>query len=158
MNHLEIIAYHICLKLKKKVYMLKDNKRGMESSFMWLIIAVGFAILVTFGFGPILFKAVFFTSKCEIREYVFLGDLFDKVSLLTDPNMYDTVRTSSFTVPCGDRAYLVNLTKRQELLTSGSLNEEPLIKDAVSSASSSEADKNFFIDLIITSPPKCQRA
>src|SRR3989338_6989484 len=153
MNHLEIIAYRICLKLKEKVYMLKDNKRGMESSFMWLIIAVGFAILVTFGFGPILFKAVFFTSKCEIRESVFLGDLFDKVSLLTDPNMYDTVRTSSFTVPCGDRAYLVNVAKMKtelELMKADtnykspayqSLDEQPLIKESIQSG----LEKNFFI-------------
>ena len=125
--------------------MSKTNKKGFEniSSFITAVgAAIVFVVLLV-----ITLKFTYFSEevKCKATDFQF-GELQDKISLMLSAGSGDR-EEKEFTVPCGDRAYFFNLNKKQELLSSGSLRDEPLLEDAVSSATSSEADKNFFIKI-----------
>src|SRR3989338_1054480 len=121
--------------------MFKTNKKGFEniSSF---ITAVG-ATIVFVVLLVITLKFTYFSEevKCKATDFQF-GELQDKISLMLSAGSGDR-EEKEFTVPCGDRAYFFNLNKKQELLSSGSLRDEPLLEDAV--RSDTDTNKNFFI-------------
>src|SRR3989338_846707 len=140
---LYLIYYRLDIRTFKAQYMSKTNKKGFEniSSFITAVgAAIVFVVLLV-----ITLKFTYFSEevKCKATDFQF-GELQDKISLMLSAGSGDR-EEKEFTVPCGDRAYFFNLNKKQELLSSGSLRDEPLLEDAVSSATSSETDNNLYI-------------
>src|SRR3989338_4477374 len=140
---LYLIYNRLSIRKVREQYMSKTNKKGFENIYSF-ITAVGAAIVFVVLL-VITLKFPYFSEevKCKATDFQF-GELQDKISLMLSAGSGDR-EEKEFTVPCGDRAYFFNLNKKQELLSSGSLRDEPLLRDAVLSAASSETDKNFFI-------------
>ena len=115
-------------------------KRGVEANELVLVII---AAVVIIGIGTIANSFFHFMGKgsCELQTASFLGNLPQRINLLASPSKYLTRDAVSFQLPCGERAYFLDLSHKQKLLDSGALDDEPLIKDAVMS----DTEDNFFV-------------
>ncbi|MBI2131182.1 hypothetical protein HYU10_05455, partial [Candidatus Woesearchaeota archaeon] len=119
------------------------SKKGIEiSSSMLVIIIIGSIVIAAsfLVFGK--FTNFLGEGSCDIKNVQFLGDLPNKLSFMSGPKGYQSRDTFSFNVPCGDRAYFVNLNKiKDDANAYKALDEEPLIKNEVDSSTGN----NFFI-------------
>lgn len=120
--------------------MKRLNKKGIEASTMLVMLVVGAVIITISSMAIFKFKADVL-ENCEINNFHYLGDLPYKLSSMSGKRGYNDRESFSFSVPCGDRAYFVNLNKKNEMLSSKSLDSEPPIKDEVES----DTGNNFFI-------------
>ena len=77
---------------------------------------------------------------CTAQKILFLGDLQSKISSMSGSRGYNSVGSYEFKIPCGNKAYFVDSSKKDELIASKSLEKVPLLLDAAQSGTS-----NFFI-------------
>ena len=117
------------------------NKKGFEISLTMLATLL-IAVVMISGIAYIFFKTNLAGERgCNLLEVQFLENLKSAIDQKAGPQGYKSRASEDFKVPCGERAYFVNLNKKDELRDSKALDSEPLIKDSVLSG----ADKNFFI-------------
>src|SRR3989344_3021906 len=118
------------------------NKKGLEISLTMLATLL-IAVVMISGIAYIFFKTNLAGERgCEISTIQFLGDLPDKISSMSGPQGYKSRKEHSFKIPCGDRAYFVNLDKiKTDPNAMKAFDAEPLIKSELESSTG----KNFFV-------------
>ena len=112
-----------------------NGRKGLEMSLTMLATLLIGAVMIA-GVFYIFFKTnLAVEGGCEISTLQFLGDLPDKFSLMSSPSSYKSRDQYSFKIPCGDRAYFVNLDKiKDDPNAYRALDAEPLIKSELESS------------------------
>jgi len=139
--------------------MKKLNKKGFEIAPTMLIMIIAGALFMlglVFHFANVI--SFFGEGSCDLKNIQFLGNLPNKVSLMSGPSGYKSRDEYSFKIPCGDRAYFVNLDKLTSEINKAkgegtfadrsydspalkSIDHEPFILDEIESGTGN----NFFI-------------
>ncbi len=125
----------------------KLSRKALEIAPSFLVIVI-MAVLVIGSLFYFFAKTTSFFGEgsCDLKNIEFMGDLPNRLSLLAGPQGYKSRDKFTFKVPCGDRAYFVNLNKiktdaEAKKIIFDSLKDEPLIKSEIES----NTGKNFFV-------------
>lgn len=116
------------------------HKKGIEANtLVWILVGVVIVIGGSFFFV----KALGYFSDCKFDNIRVLGILPKQIAFMALPGQYKSTDTATFRVSCASKIYFIDDKQKQQMLDSGALDDEPLVKDAVQSGTD---DTVFLMD------------